>query len=166
MDRRWMALVLLLTLLSGCGKKPPYGSRSVRELEGMLEDPHPEVQAQGALGLGLHGSEARSAVPALVRTLKSPDTLVRQQAALALGKISGGDADAATVTALMDALGDPQWSVRRQAALALGEIGAPAHVAAEALRRCLRDPNNVVRKAAHEALAKIVPPKAAKARPQ
>ena len=65
---RWMmVLLLLLTLVPGCGRKRPYEGRSVAELERMLEDPKPSVQARGALGLGLHGEKAKPAVPALDR---------------------------------------------------------------------------------------------------
>jgi HEAT repeat protein len=119
----------------------------------MLDDPSPTVQAQGAFGLGRLGAEARSAVPALARALRSPDTLVRQQAALALGQI--GVADDA-VTALTAALADQEWTVRRQAALALGRIGPPAKAAEADLRRCRRDPHKLVRQAAEDALVKIV----------
>jgi HEAT repeat protein len=82
-----MGWLLLRLLLLGCSRKQPYERRSVAELERMLDDPNPTVQSQGAFGLSLHGAEARPAIPALMRALKSPDTLVRQQAAVALGKI-------------------------------------------------------------------------------
>ena len=88
------------------------------------------------------------AVPALVRSLRSPDTLVRQQAALALGQI--GVADEA-VPALAAALSDSEWTVRRQAAIALGQIGEPARSAEDELRRCRHDSHPQVRKAVEEA---------------
>jgi HEAT repeat protein len=159
---RPLAVALLLSLLvAGCGKKPPYEGRSVAELERMLDDPDPQVQAQGAFGLGRHGAEAAPAVPALARSLRSPEVLVRQQAALALGEIgAAGEA----VPALAGALSDSEWSVRRQAAVALGQIG-PAAVAAEPdLRRCRRDPHTLVRKAAEEAIARISGTDSAKSR--
>jgi len=146
--REW----LLIVLIAGCSHKPPYEGRSVAELERMLDDPDPKVQVQGAFGLSQHGSEAASAVPALVRTLRSPDALVRQQAALALGQI--GVADEA-VPALAAALGDSEWTVRRQAAIALGQIGPPARAAEPDLHRCRRDPNTMVRREVEKALVKI-----------
>jgi HEAT repeat protein len=147
------AVWLLLVFLLGCGHKPPYEGRSVAELERMLKDRNPTVQAQAAYGLSRHGAEARAALPALTRALHSPHALVRQQAALALGEM-GAEAEEA-VPALIEALHDEEWSVRRQAATALGKIGAPAHAAAAELLRCQRDAHSLVRKAAAQALAKI-----------
>ncbi|HZV07464.1 MAG TPA: HEAT repeat domain-containing protein [Gemmataceae bacterium] len=152
MRRRW-AVCLLLAFLSGCGRRPPYAGRSVAELQAMLDDPSPTVQAQAAYGLSLHHAKARPALPALTRTLRSPDALVRQQSALALGEI-GAEAEEA-VPALIEALHDAEWSVRRQAALALGQIGPPARAAEKELVHCQRDHNSLVRKAAGQALAKI-----------
>ncbi len=91
MNRRSLRLVLLVLLL-GCGRKPPYEGRSVAELERMLDDPSPTVQVQGAYGLGLHGAAARPAIPALIRALGSSNTLVRQQSAIALGQIGAAEA--------------------------------------------------------------------------
>ncbi len=145
------AIWLLLGLLLGCGHRPPYEGRSVAELEHMLDDPNPTVQAQAAYGLSRHGAESRPALPALTRALRSPDALVRQQTALALGEMGAEEA----VPALIEALRDSEWSVRRQAAVALGKIGPPAHDAEPELVRCQRDNNLTVRKAATEALTKI-----------
>jgi HEAT repeat protein len=150
MKPRWTWPLLLL--LAGCSHKPPYEGRSVAELEHMLDDPDTTVQVQGAYGLSQHGAEAASAVPALVRILRSPDALVRQEAALALGHI--GVAEEA-VPALAAALSDSEWTVRRQAAMALGQIGPAARAAEPDLRRCRRDPHTLVRKAVEEALGKI-----------
>ena len=144
-----IALVALLVM--GCNRKPPYEGRSVADLERMLADPKPSVQAQGAFGLGLLGDKAKPAVPALTKALGSPDTLVRQQAALSLGQIG----DAGAVPALVTALGDKEWTIRRQVAAALGAIGPPAREAEAALRKCERDAHAPVRKAATEALARI-----------
>jgi HEAT repeat protein len=152
MNSKPVGLLLLALFAVGCSRKPPYEGRSVAELQRMLDDPSPAVQAQGALGLGLHGAEAQPAVPALARALRSSDTLVRQQAALALGQI--GVADEA-VPALVAALADPEWTVRRQAAVALGQIGPPARAAEADLRRRRGDPHKLVREAAEAALAKI-----------
>jgi HEAT repeat protein len=137
---------------SACRAKAPYEGKGVAELEQMLRDPKPTVQAQGAYGLSRLGPEARSAVPSLVAALKK-DSLVRQNAALALGQI-GPDARAA-VPALGDALGDSEWAVRRQAAIALGHIGPDARPAIPALQKVSRDPDPLVRKAAQQALKQI-----------
>jgi HEAT repeat protein len=147
-------LCILLLVAVGCGTPaPPYEGKSVAQLQRMLDDSDPAVQVQGAFGLAQHGSDAKDAVPTLVKALTSKETLVRQNVALALGKI-GPDAKEA-VPALVDALNDPEWSVRRQAAMALGEIGPEARAALPALENQARDANELVRKAAEEARKKI-----------
>jgi HEAT repeat protein len=151
MSSRALGWALAVLLLTGCGRgRPPYEGKSVAELERMLEGPDPAAQVQGAFGLGRLGAAARPAAPALMRALKSPDALVRQQAAGALGQVGAEEA----VPALAEALRDAEWSVRRQAAVALGQLGSPARAAEAALRKCERDPNALVRKAAREALGK------------
>jgi hypothetical protein len=146
--RYWGLLPALIFL--GCKGKPPYEGRSVSELQRMLADPDPKVQAQGAFGLSLKGAEAEPATPALIKATASSDALVRQQACIALGKI-GPVAKEAT-PALTTALADPEWVVRRQAAMALGQIGPLAAVEAP-LEKCRHDPNIQVRKSAADALA-------------
>jgi HEAT repeat protein len=149
----WLMIPFALALTAGaCRTKAPYEGKSVAELERMLHDPSPAVQAQGAFGLGRLGPEARSAVPALIDALKK-DAIVRQNAALALGQI-GPDAKEA-VPALTEALTDSEWTVRRQAALALGHVGPEARRATPALKKLGADPDQLVRKAAQEALARI-----------
>src|SRR6185437_11149806 len=109
----------------------------------------PNVQLQGAYGLGLLGAEARSAVPALVQKLKAEKPVMRQFAASALGHIGSEEA----APALVEALQDAEWVVRQQAATALGQIGPAARATSEApLNRCLQDPSSLVRKAAQDAL--------------
>jgi HEAT repeat protein len=146
------ALQIALAILLGCGPRSlPHEGKSVEQLRRLLDDPSAQKQAQGALGLSLHGADAAPAVPRLVELLKSPDTLVRQQSALALGKIGPGAREG--VNGLIALLGDKEWPVRRQAALALGEIGAAE--AKPALRQRTKDDNALVRKAAAQALERI-----------
>src|SRR5437660_2771778 len=123
---RWFFVISLLFVLSAasCSNRAPYEGRSVAELERMLRDRDPAVQAQGAHGLGLHGREAAEAVPALADALKSDHLQVRQKAAMAIGKV-GPDARQA-VPALIKSLEDEAWTVRRNAAIALGQIGPHA----------------------------------------
>jgi len=145
-------VVILVVLPTGCGPRHlPHENRSVADLRRMLEATEPRVQAQGALGLSLHGPEAREAVPRLVELLGGPDALVRQNSALALGKV-GADARPA-VPALERALGHEDWALRRQAAVALGGIGDPR--ARKPLEKLRRDSNKLVLQAATEALAKL-----------
>jgi HEAT repeat protein len=149
-------LPVSVVLLCGCGRRElPHKNRSVGELRRMLDSREAREQAQGALGLSLHGPESREAVARLVELLGSPDGLVRQQSALALGKIGPAARDASP--ALQRALAHDDWALRRQAALALGGIGDAA--ARPALEKLRRDPNKLVRQAAGEALAKLPPEK-------
>jgi HEAT repeat protein len=146
--------ILLLFLLApaGCGVKAPYEGKNAAQLERMLHDPSPAVQAQGAYGLSLLGPEARDAVPALIEAL-TKESIVRQNAALALGHIGPDAKDA--VPALIVALGDSEWAVRRQAALALGGIGPEARAAIPELEKLKRDKDKLVRNAADEALTRV-----------
>ena len=41
-------ILLLAFLPLGCGRKPLHEGRDVAELEGLLQDPNPTVQAQAA----------------------------------------------------------------------------------------------------------------------
>jgi HEAT repeat protein len=140
-----------ICLLAACSGKP-YEGKSVAQLQQMLQDSSPAVQAQGAFGLSRMGAEARDAVPALIACLQN-ETIVRQNAALALGAI-GPDAKEA-VPALTKLLQDPEWTVRRHAALALGEIGSTTQESVAALGKLKQDKNSLVRKAAEEALRRI-----------
>jgi hypothetical protein len=148
----FLAGLLALAAIS-CARKAPYEGKSIGQLEAMLHDANPAVQAQGAYGLGLHGAEASSAVPTLSEALRSEHVIVRQKAAIALGQI-GPDARTA-VPQLTEALRDPEWTVRRNAAVSLGQVGTEARSALPALQRLRKDPEHLVRKAAQEALAKV-----------
>ncbi len=155
MTRRASPWVVGLALIAGgcSGRSLPYQGKSVADLQNMIDSDDPSAQVQGALGLSLHGPEARPAVPALTRLLSSPRGAVRQEAAVALEKIGPDAAEA--VAALTAALRDPEWIVRRQAALALGGIGAASRSSLPELDRLGRDPSERVRQAAKDAALKI-----------
>jgi HEAT repeat protein len=150
-----VALLSAFLLSPAChGKRPPYQDKSVAELERMLGDPDPVVQAQGAFGLSQAGEKALPAVPALSEALKSKESQVRQNAALALGRI--GPQARAALAPLTEVLQDEDWPVRRQAAIALGHLHEEAKPALPALEKLAGvDTNTQVRKVAREAIAKI-----------
>ncbi len=88
-------------------------------------------------------------VQELIKDLKNGIGMVRVNAATALGKIGGPQAE----NALIAVLGDQNMAVRSNAAFALGEMDAKA--AASALLRLLQDPEERVRKSAVKALGLI-----------
>ncbi len=149
-----LAVGFSVLLLVSCSSRPPYEGKSVAQLEAMLKSSEPAKQVQGCYGLALGGEKSGPAVPALIELLHSPNTLLRQNAALALGKI--GPAAGAAVPALTQTLSDSDWRVRRQAALALGGIGPEAAPATAELAKLSRD-LPAVRDAAADALARIHP---------
>src|SRR5262249_44593199 len=148
-------IILLAVVLApvSCRSKPPYEGKSAAELEEMLKDEDPKVQAQGAYGICRDSAKARQLVPALTVALKSRNVLVGEDAARALGGAGPVAADA--VPALTALLRDPAWKVRREAALALGQVGPGAAAARRALQKAAGDSNKVVREAAREALQKM-----------
>jgi HEAT repeat protein len=122
------------------------GPEAVPPLLGMLggDDHNVRVSAVQILG------EIRDpvALPAIIGVLAGdPDLNLRAQAAAALGKLGGSDAQ----KALLEALEDREWQVRAQAAKALGRIGHPG--AAHALARTMPDRSWWVRVNCAEALA-------------
>ena len=77
--------------------------------------------------------ETATALPVLVKLLKSQDASVRENAACELGNI--GPAAKGGIGALADLLVDKDWEVRSAAARAMGQMGPDARAVAPALRR-------------------------------
>lgn len=144
--RRQIFVALVGFLLLGCNRGMPYEGKSLAQLEKMLADADPRVQAQGAHGLSRLGLEAKPAVPRLIEQLKNPQAFVRQQVAIALAKIGAGASEA--LPALIDASRDPEWTVRRQVALALAAIGPDDPAVGKALDQLARDPDSLVKQGA------------------
>lgn len=107
----------------------------------------------GAKGLGIIGPDARAAIPALARALRSPVPEVRLEAAAALGRIGP-----ASVPALTEALSDKTLEVRHAAAFALGEVGPDAQAAVPALVPMLNETNEPLRASVAYSLSRIGPP--------
>jgi HEAT repeat protein len=104
---------------------------------------------------------ARTALPALIRSLRATDAEMRVAAIHALQGL-GAEARPA-VPALREVLGDPEMRVRVAAAEALGALGPAARDAVDDLRAAMKDRSADVRRAAGDALLNIVraPPRPA-----
>jgi len=98
---------------------------------------------------------ARTALPPLVRALRSEDREVRTAAMQTLRGL-GPEARPA-VPALREALADASPRVRQTAAETLGAVGPAARQAVDDLRRATQDADAEVRRAAGEALLNIGP---------
>jgi HEAT repeat protein len=99
---------------------------------------------------------ARTALPALVRSLRAPDAEMRVAALRTLRSLNA-DARPA-LPALCEALSDPDERVRRFAAEVLGGLGPDARDAVGELRQALADRSPAVRRAAGDALLNILTP--------
>jgi HEAT repeat protein len=125
-----------------------------------LEDPHESVRASAASTLGNLGmkrdGEVASAVPALIRTLKSdPHPTVRGNSAEALGRI--GPPALPAVSALLEATRDPDSALRQYAAAALTRID-PATAGKQVLPllvRLLEDRQNLIRNSVPEVIGNL-----------
>lgn len=145
-----------------------------------LKSADPAARAKAASHIGLMGTEAAQAVPALALALRDSAEPVRLNAAYALGAagapavpalvetlgtqdkevqldaayglaLAGG----AAVPALIEALGHADEQARGCAAFALGDMGSPAGEAVERLARLSSDPSPFVRRHLAEALGTI-----------
>jgi len=145
-----------------------------------LGHPDGDRSAQAGMKLEQRGRSDRRVVDRLIVALRAnPNPAARQSCATILGLTCAGTSDGQAkfaasmkatfrseashepaydvpVPALIDALGkDPDPTVREAAAFALGTLGSP--VAAKALGRALKDPDQYVRRRAAAALI-VVPP--------
>ena len=99
---------------------------------GPLKDPDVKVRRKAIFALGVLGSDAEEAVPALASIMvDDPDFTLRIEASLALSKMGGLARPA--VPALARALGDEQPLVRMNAARTLLNLGGEARPAVPAL---------------------------------
>ncbi|HVS37798.1 MAG TPA: HEAT repeat domain-containing protein, partial [Gemmataceae bacterium] len=136
-----------------------YWARADAPLQEALKDAAPGVRRSAAYALGSFGAAATPARDALIAALADDKPSVRQNAAWALGELGQG-AGQDGVAQLRGLLKDDDPLVRRDAMHALGDIGNPvAHAAVSAMMKAAgTEGNGVVRKAAVEALSKLVGP--------
>jgi HEAT repeat protein len=160
-------------------------SAALPALSQSLSDPEPEVRLAVVEVLETLDSDAAPAAGALTKALADPNVFVRWSAARALSNLDPKQAEMAVVplarvlfdpdfharmaaaatlekygppakAAVPDkALAHPDVRVRRAAAEALSRFGPLARDAEPALRRALDDREDVVRKAAAEALINL-----------
>ncbi|MDP6380477.1 MAG: MFS transporter, partial [Phycisphaerae bacterium] len=90
------------------------------EIEGNLDDPHPEVREEAVLALGRIGDAG--AVETLLGLVRDKDAGLRRVAVRALGMIK----DQRAVEPLLELLKEESEEIQEAAAEALGEIGGPA----------------------------------------
>ncbi len=120
----------------------------------LLNDPDVETRRYAAVGLRVSPDSA--AAPALADALSRPDSLVRYQAVIALGALSGRG----PVDPLVRALKDGTAFVRRAALSAMIDAGR-GEAALPTFLEDLRSRNTGTRQAAAEALGRIAAPAAA-----
>jgi hypothetical protein len=106
-----------------------------------------------AFVLRFYESSARAAVPALIRTLRDADPLVRTHAAGSLASL--GEGNPAATAALMATLNDSNVRVRSVAAAALVRLGHKDLNVVAALKSGLSDPNPSIRSYTSNALWRI-----------
>ena len=114
---------------------------------------HPQMRQQAAYVLGLFGTNAASAVPALARALSDTDGGVRAASAEALGRV-GPDAGLA-MPELERVSRDPEPGVRLKTVEAVLNIRPPTWQARPFFERALADSEPVVRIAAAYSLGSL-----------
>ncbi len=149
----------LLPLLSGLVLSVSAKAASLDDVARLIEElqsPDTDERAHSAVQLGALGSNANTAIDALiVAALRDPDLAVRIQAIRALERISGQAHR--TITALVELLDDSHPDIRWAAAGAMESFGLKAAVATPALIQLLDDPEPAVRASAASTLGKMGP---------
>ena len=93
------------------------GLRAVGLMKRCLLDPHPDIRARAAHGLGLVGDPGTA--PDLIGALKDQEWPVRAMAAKSLGRVG----DPSAIPHLREAMQDRQWWVRYNSGEALRHLG-------------------------------------------
>jgi HEAT repeat protein len=138
-------------------EQPPAALRDhVRQLVKALGGADADARKRSAAALADLGPDAREALPALLKMLRSPDEPEdgRKEAERALGEI--GTPPREQMPALLEALQDGQSTPARvYAAAALGKLGADTGPAVAALVKALKDDTPAVRRNAAAALGRV-----------
>lgn len=130
------------------------GKAAVGPLTASLRDSSRDVRNRAAKALGLIGSDAKEAIPQLIRLLKTDrDTEVRREAAMALGRI-GADTQEA-LEPLIELVKSRNKDLLLSAIIAIGDTRADSVEAVECLVPFLSDPNLDARLFATDSLGKL-----------
>jgi HEAT repeat protein len=124
---------------------------TIQQIIADLKSKDPSVAYSAVQRLTAENQEP-TLVDALIEALQHESPMVREGAAVALGKIKDPRAIAPLIAALGDSYDDYEWRVGVQASNALCEIGNPA---IESLFQALQDANENVRYMAAQTLQRI-----------
>jgi HEAT repeat protein len=124
-------------------------------LNGAADDEDPHVRAAAVNGLGYLAACLRIEEPRVIQALDDPMSLVRSNAAAALGWNRAGKRSKDLLPALVRTLADYDVQVRRASSRTLGTLGIEAEAAVPALRASTNDPEESVRYAATDAVEAI-----------
>jgi HEAT repeat protein len=144
----------LLTILADFG---PDAAEAVEAVTAALDDDLPRIRYTAAFTLGNIGPKAKSAIPALKKNIRNPDSFLKLVSAWALVQISPGDLDIGILAAplLRKGLTHAKPRVRLECVKALGMTGRKGPLVIRALRTASKDSDAEVRKAASELLKKL-----------
>jgi HEAT repeat protein len=145
----WVVGLFSVPVRAEADPEPSYEGKPLQEWVAQLQSPSAKDRQRAVEALGVLGTQARSALPALVPALKDHDVHVRVAATEAL--ISAGPA---AVPLLTGALWSEDDGTRFSAVLALGQIGGPARSATPSLLKRLED-DGIIRLRAAETLGLI-----------
>lgn len=155
-----LGLFITAELFGAAAAAEPLDPRQIPELVARLGDAEVQVRATAAEELGRFGSEAKIAVPALVRMLADEATYPGFLPGLPLKVYDRAfltliDIGSESVAGLSGALEDPSAGARNRAAEALGRIGPRARPALPMLLKAATDRDWSVRSLVVQALPKI-----------
>ena len=133
------------------------GSDATPQLIRALKGRDPGVRRRSCAILGMIRPRSDATTSALIETLGDDDSLVRCEAAEALGVDEDSRHSDRAIQALRAVLRDQSWGTRRAAAHALGAFGACAGLTVGDLEQVTHDADPRVRAAGALALASVKP---------
>ena len=137
-------------------RQAPGAEQAVDPLIELLSHEKAAVRRDAALALGDLGAPAKRSLPALKSLQRdASEAAVRGPAAWAVARIIAAEANRDAAAVMVLALKDSDPAVRLDAARHLGMMGPDARAACEALAEARHDDDELVRRAAIEALVKI-----------